>query len=147
SGPAPHAEPGTRAIGVAVGLAKVLVQAAGKGPSEYRVEDLERVKIRRTPVHTGMADADLGLRGAWLVDQEDAGRLGGRCLRGDGIRHGSGGPVTEHLFHQRVRGSVHIADHDEGGSAWAIEAAMEVDQRLPVDALYRFLAGEPPVRM
>ena len=71
---ATEAELGARAVGVAVLLAQIEVQAADELPAEERVGHQAREVVLRLARRARHPEAHLGLRGAWAIDDHHAAR-------------------------------------------------------------------------
>ena len=69
---APEIERRARAVGVALVLAQVHVDAADELAAEHHVQHEQRVVVGRLARHADMADAQLRLRGAGPVHERDA---------------------------------------------------------------------------
>ena len=69
-----HVERRAGAVGVAVGLAQVLVEPRGEGAAEDGVHHPQRVVVGRRARHADVADLDDGLRRARLVHQVERAR-------------------------------------------------------------------------
>ena len=130
-GPSPRLKDhaAARAVGESLRLAQVQVDPAGELPAEDHVHHLQRVEVGIGRARgTGMADADLALGGARLVDQVHRHRPRGRARR-NGRRFGRHRPLFPPA--ERPLGVAHalfggdVADDHHDGVVGPVEALVE----------------------